>query len=222
MDTQKILKPNNKIVILADYREREVIDHLEKMGAVVNKMNLKVGDFICSSNRIAIERKTHSDFVSSIIDGRIFEQMNYMKENFEKPLVIVEGYSNRNINENAFKATVASMITKFGVSLVSTMNSLDTAKMIYWIAKKEQETGYDLGFKHGKKPRNDSDLQEFILSSIPGISKILARRLLENFGNIENVVNAQENELGKIKGVGKKHAQKIKKLLTDKYTRVLD
>lgn len=218
METQRILKPSNKIVVIADYREKEVIGHLKNLGGTVNEMNLKIGDFICSGNGVVIERKTHSDFVSSIIDGRIFEQVKYLKENYERPVIIVEGFSDREINDNALKATIASLITKFNVSFVNTKNPLDTAKMIHWLAKKEQEdVKQALGFKQGKKPKEMKKLQEFVLAGMPGISHVLARRLLENFGSIENVVNASEMELSKVKGVGKKLANKIKKLLTNKY-----
>lgn len=218
METQRILKPSNKVLVIADYREREVIENLKNLGASVNEMNLKVGDFVASDNGVVIERKTHNDFVSSIIDGRIFEQLKYLKENYERPVVIVEGFSDREINENALKATIASLITKFNVSFVNTKNLLDTAKMVYWLAKKEQEDANKaLGFKQGKKPKEVKRLQEFILSSMPGISNVLSRRLLENFGSIENVVRASEIELSKVKGVGKKLANKIKKLLTNKY-----
>ena len=219
METQRILKPLNKVLIIADYREKEVIENLKNIGAHVNEMNLKVGDFLCSGDGLAIERKTHSDFVSSIIDGRIFEQLKQLKENYERPVIILEGTSNREIEDNALKATIASMITKFNVSFVNTKNSLDTARMVYWLAKKEQQdTGKDLGFKQGKKPKETKRLQEFVLSSIPGISSVLARRMLEHFGNIEKIVNASEMELVKVKGVGKKLAVKIKKLLTNKYS----
>lgn len=219
METQRILKLPNKVSIIADYREREVIEHLKNLGTNVNETNLKVGDFACSSNGVVIERKTHSDFVSSIIDGRIFEQLKYLKENYERPVIIVEGFSNREINENALKATMASLITKFNVSFVNTKNSLDTAKMVYWLAKKEQEDATQtLGFKQGKKPKEMKRLQEFVLSSMPGISNVLSRRLLETFGSLEQVVNASEIELSKVKGVGKKLAGKLKKLLTNKYS----
>ncbi len=218
METQRILKLPNKVLIIADYREREVIEHLKNIGTSVNEMNLKVGDFICSGNGVVIERKTHSDFVSSIIDGRIFEQVKYLKENYERPVIIVEGFSNREINENALKATIASLITKFNASFVNTKNPLDTAKMIHWLAKKEQEdVKQTLGFKQGKKPKEMKKLQEFILSGIPGISHVLAKRLLENLGSIEHVVTASEMELSKVKGVGKKLANKVKRLLTNKY-----
>lgn len=218
METQKILKPSNKIVILADYREKEVIDHLRKLNANVNEMKLEVGDFVCSANGISIERKTHSDFIASIIDGRIFEQLKLMKENYHRPILIVEGYSNREINENALKATMATLITKFNTTFINTKNSFDTARMIFWIAKKEQEDfKQSLGFKQGKKPKDIKKLQEFILSSIPGVSTILAKRLLEHFGNIESVIVAKESDLIKVRGVGSRLAKKIKKLLITKY-----
>ncbi|MBI2544998.1 MAG: hypothetical protein HYW22_00135 [Candidatus Aenigmarchaeota archaeon] len=218
MDTQIIFKPKNKTVIIADYREPEVIEHLKKLGAHVNEQNLKVGDFVCSGDGIVIERKTHSDFVSSIVDGRIFDQIRYMKENYQRPVIIIEGHSNREINENALFATVASLVTKYNASLINTKNSHDTAKMILWLAKKEQEDGKaDLGFKQGKKSKDVKKLQEFILSSVPGISNVLAKRLLEHFGNVENVLKANEMELSKVKGMGKVLPKKIKKLVSTKY-----
>ncbi len=219
MDTQRILKPSNKVVVIADYREKEVIENLKNLGADVNGMSLKIGDFVCSSDGIVIERKTHNDFVSSIIDGRIFEQLKHLKENYERPVIIVEGSSNREINDNVLKATIASLVIKFNASFINTKNTLDTAKTIYWLAKKEQEdTNKALGFKQGKKPKEMRHLQEFILSGMPGISNILARRLLENFGSIEHVINASEVELSSVKGVGKKLANKMKKLLTNNYS----
>lgn len=218
METQRILKTSNKVLVIADYREKEVIENLKNLGASVNEMNLKIGDFVCSSDGIVIERKAHNDFISSIIDGRIFDQLGHLKENYERPVIIVEGVSDREMNDNALKATIASLIAKFNASFINTKNSLDTAKMIYWLAKKEQEdVNKALGFKQGKKPKEIKKLQEFILSSIPGISDVLAKRLLENFGSIENVISSSEMELSKVKGIGKKLANKIKKLLTNKY-----
>ncbi len=218
METQKILKPS-KIVVIADYREKDVIQCLNSMNVVVNEMKLEVGDFICSEKRIAIERKTHSDFVSSIIDGRIFEQAKLLKENFERPLILIEGYSNRKISENALKAAIATLIVDFGISLISTRNPYDTARSIYWIAKKEQEENKkEVGFKVKKKPKDLKLLQERIVASIPGVSSILSKRLLQHFGSVEKVFNAKEEDLRKVKGIGEKLASKIRKVLTEKYS----
>lgn len=217
METQKILKPNN-LVVIADYREKDVIKYLRNMGVTVNEMKLDVGDFICSDNNVAIERKTHSDFVSSIIDGRIFEQAKMLKENFEKPIIVIEGYSNRNITENALSAALATLIADFNAIVVSTKNQMDTARTIYWIAKKEQEEKkLPISFKVGKKPKDIRQLQESIVSSLPGVSYVMSKRLLSHFGSVENVFKASENELREVKGVGAKLAKKIRKVLEENY-----
>jgi len=217
LETQKIFKPEGKIVVVCDYREKEVIESLKRLGAVVNEKSLEIGDFICSE-RVSIERKSHADFISSIIDGRIFEQVKNLKNNFEKPIVIIEGYSNRQINENALKGAIASLILDFGVSLLTTRNPFDTAKTIFWLARREQfEKKTGIGIKVGKKPKEMRRLQEFIVAGIPGVSLTIAKRLLEKFGSIEKIFTADEAELRKVKGIGESLAKKIRKILTIRY-----
>jgi Fanconi anemia group M protein len=217
IETQKIFGLKDKVVIISDYREREVAKILENLGAKVNTMNLSIGDFVLSE-KVCVERKTHSDFVSSIIDGRIFEQAKNLKENFEKPIMIIEGFSNREINENALKGALASLLIDFGISIINTLNTLDTAKTIYWLAKKEQREKKEcIAFKVGKKPVEIKKLQEKIVSSLPGVSNVISKRLLEEFCTIEKIFTAKENELQKVKGIGKKLAKKIRKILTEKY-----
>jgi Fanconi anemia group M protein len=214
LETQKILKPKEKILIICDYREEEVIENLKKLGALVNVRSLEIGDFIVSQ-KVCIEKKTYSDFIASIIDGRIFEQASLLRKNFEKPIIIIEGYSNREINENALKAALACLLIDFGISLVSTKDPFDTAKLIYWVAKKEQsEKKSEIGIKVGKKPKEIKKIQEFIVSSLPGVSTKTAIKLLKSFGSVEKIFNASENELKKV--IGKK-AEKIKKILSEKY-----
>ncbi|MEM5766442.1 MAG: ERCC4 domain-containing protein [Candidatus Aenigmatarchaeota archaeon] len=216
-EKQTILNSKEKVVIICDYREKGVNEVLKKTGAIVNEMNLECGDFICSK-RVVIERKSYDDFISSIFNGRIFEQASKLKKNFEKPIILIEGYSTREINENSLKATIASLVIDFGISLISTRNELDTAKTIYWIARKEQEEKkFGLAFKVGKKPEDLNKIKEFIVSGIPGISTVLSKRLLEKFGSVEKVFSADEKELKSVKGIGEKLAKKIKKILTEKY-----
>jgi Fanconi anemia group M protein len=216
-EKQFLLKPDGKAVVVCDYREKETIGLLEKIGAVVNRKNLEVGDFICSK-RIAIEKKTHSDFIASIIDGRIFEQAENLKENFERPIILIEGYSTRNINDNALKGAIASLIVDYGISLISTKNPFDTAQTIYWVARKEQEEHkHEVAFKVGKKPEDEKKVKEFIVSSIPGISSVLSKRLLERFGSVEKIFAASEEDLKSVKKVGEKLAKKIRKILSEKY-----
>ncbi|MDI6798916.1 MAG: ERCC4 domain-containing protein [Candidatus Aenigmarchaeota archaeon] len=216
MEKQKILKPKDKILIISDYREKKVIEHLKNLGVIVNERSLDVGDFV-ASNRVAIERKAHSDFIRSIIDGSIFEQASMLKKNFEKPIILIEGYSYHEISENALKAALASLLIDFGVSILTTRNPFDTAKTIFWIAKKEQsEAGREIAIRVGKKPKEVKKIQEFIVCSIPGVSTVTAKKLLKQLGSVEKIFTANENELQKA-GVSKKTAEKIRRVLTTKY-----
>lgn len=216
METQKILKGKH-VTVLVDYRERKVAELLRKLGLKVNEVRLDLGDYVCSS-RVVVERKEKSDFVSSIIDGRIFRQAKLLRQNFERPIIVVEGYSNREIEENALKAAVATLLTRYNLALVSTKNMADTARLIYWLAKKEQEEGgYELAFKVGKKSRQTKEFQEQIVATLPGVSKVLSHRLLGKFKTVERVFCASETELKKVRGIGEKLAKKIKKILTTTY-----
>jgi len=213
MESQKIFKPKDKTVVVCDYREKEVAKALTLFGAHVNKTSLAVGDFVCS-DRLVVERKDHSDFVGSIIDGRIFEQAQRMKEGFEKPVFIVEGDSNRDISMNALKAAIATLAADHGVSLISTKNPRDTALTIFWLAKKEQQGNKrDVSVRIGKKSKDEHRLQEQIVCGLPGVSTVTCRRLLENFGSVERVFSATEDELLQVKGVGKKLAKRIREIL---------
>ncbi len=212
---QKILKPT-EVTVVADFREREVIDCLKRMNVKVNVQALKVGDFI-ASDRIAIERKDHSDFVGSIINGRVFEQAKALKETYSQPVIMIEGSSNRDISEDALKAAQATLIANYDVSLVNTKNPMDTARMIYWIAKKEQ-TDFNRGLvvKVGKKPKDRKKLQEFIVCGIPGVSTVTCKKLLKHFGSLDRIFSASEEELQKA-GVGKALSKKVKELLSTRY-----
>ncbi len=217
MQTQKILRDPGKVHIIGDYREKEVIANLEKLGATVVKNSLEVGDFI-ASDKVVFERKSHSDFVSSIIDSRLFEQVENMRENFEKVVLIIEGSSNRNISENALYAALASIVVRDDVSVLSTRNPYETAQTIFWIVKKEQEEHrHDIVFKVGKKPVEDNKYKEMIVAGLPGIGPVISKRLLEHFGSVEKIFSASEDELQKVHGVGKIIAKNIRTLITKKY-----
>jgi len=212
-----MLKPEGKTVVAVDYREKETAEFLKRFGAIVNMDALAVGDFVCS-DRVVVERKDHSDFVGSIIDGRLFEQAHHMRDHFEKPIFIIEGNSNRDISVNALKAAIAALATQYGASVLNTKNPKDTALTIFWLAKKEQQdAGRGLAIMVGKKPKDEKRLQEEIVCGLPGVGREYAKRLLQHFGTVEKVFGAGEDELKKVKGVGDKLASRIRKIAQRKY-----
>ncbi len=162
---------------------------------------------------------TADDFINSIIDGRIFQQAEELIDNFEKPVIIIEGnYFRETMDENSVKAALSSLILNYGISVITTNCPEESAKMIYWLAKKEQgDSKRPVVIKGRKKPKDIKKLQEHIISGFPGVSSKLSKRILQEFKTIRKFSNTTERDLKKIDGIGKVMSKKLRKILNEKY-----
>ncbi|MBT4334577.1 DEAD/DEAH box helicase [archaeon] len=209
--------------IYADSREQgsTILKELVDLGINITTKTLPTADFIVSS-RVGIERKTIRDFVDSIIDKRLFDQLKNLKANFEKPLIILEGeediYSIRNIHANSIRGMLATITISYGIPLIQTKNTKETAQLLRSIAKREQiqkEKTFNLNLE--KKPLTTRELQEYIISSLPTIGPTLAKALLREFKTVKNIINAKSNQLEKIEKLGKKKTKIIKEIINEQY-----
>ena len=55
------------------------------------------------------------------------------------------------------------------------------------------------------------------VESLPNVSGILAKRLLEHFGSVQNVVNAGGFELKQVEGIGEVKAREIRQVVRSGY-----
>ena len=212
----------NTVVIYADKREASsrIISILKKH-CEVKESQMEVGDYLLSE-RVCAERKTSADFISSIIDKRLFQQLSNMKENFERPLLIIEGNSlfesKININENAIRGALASVAIDYSIPLLWTHNQLETARMLYRIAHREQIGGsINNGLRGKRKLLSKNQEQEFLIEGFPGISNITAKKLLKHFGTCKSIFLASEKELQEADGIGKETAKRIYSIIKRKY-----
>ncbi len=210
--------PDQKIKIYVDAREKNsaVLKRLEEMGIQMSIQRLDVSDYLLSE-RVGIEYKKSKDFVDSIIDGRLLSQVKSLKENLERPVILVEGnvYNERSVHPNAIRGMIAAIVTGYGVPVLFSENYEESAYYIYTIAKRESNTK-----EYGSpslKPISTKELQEFIISSLPGIGIGLAKPLLRHFKSIKKLVNASTQELMMVEGIGHKKAQEIRKILEEEY-----
>ena len=214
-------KEDNLPVVYADSREgnSKVIRYLSQMEMDVKIQSMTVADYQVS-DEVAIERKTAKDFVSSMIDKRLFKQARELSEEFKRPLMILEGddlYSGM-VNPNAIRGTIASIALDFGISIIPTRDAQDTAAMIKRIAIREQSgEKSNIQIRTDKKPVSLWEQQLFIVESLPSIGPVNAKNLLEHFGSVSNVFNASESELIEVEGIGKITAQNIRKVIESKY-----
>ncbi|MBU0536372.1 MAG: hypothetical protein KKE20_05365, partial [Nanoarchaeota archaeon] len=219
----KYVAEENRIKIFADDREKGngIVKELVDQGVNIEQRRLEIGDYILSS-RCAVEYKKVPDFVDSIIDGRLLQQVKELKRNYERPLVIVEGtediYSQRKIQPNAIRGMLATIAVSYGIPILQTKTFKETAGLIHVIARREQEeTSKDFNMHGDRKPLTLREQQEYIVSSLPGVGPALAKPLLSRFGSVKSVVNASEEELKEIDKLGDKKAKEIQKVLEGKY-----
>ncbi len=220
MIVQKTLGSSDKVVIYADTREiySGVIQELYNLGAEIKVKKLDLADYIVSQ-RIAIERKEARDFAKSVVDKRLFEQVTRLKDTYECPILIVEGRNiYQNLHPNAILGALAALICDFNLCIIRTDNYIETAKFIYMLAKREQKEGkQEIAIRAKKKTMSLSEQQRFIVEGLPYVSATIARRLLRKFGSVRRVFNASEAELTNIRGIGRRRAREIIKIITAPY-----
>ncbi len=220
---QTVLNFNNGTIIYADDRELRspVCRKLFELKAEIKPIRLEVGDYIVSK-RVCVERKTVSDFVNSIIDKRLFQQAKDLSEQFEKPIIIVEGvgdiFSQRNIHPNAIRGAIASLIIDFGIPILQTNDGEDTAHMIHYLARREQEErNIEVALRGKRSGLTERQQQEFLVEGLPLVGPKLAKRLLKEFGSVEGVFTADEGGLKKVGKIGDKKANVIRKIIAKNY-----
>ncbi|MDP3918366.1 MAG: ERCC4 domain-containing protein, partial [Nanoarchaeota archaeon] len=197
-----------KLKVYVDSRERSsgIMKYLIDKNIDVKIQNLEVGDFIVSE-RVGIERKAVQDFVDSIIDKRLLQQVQQLRKTFERPIIMIEGvediYSVRNIHPNAIRGMLAWIAVDMKVPIVYTKDFRDSSEFIMTLARREQEDNdKEFGLRGERKPLSTKELQEYIVSGLPGVGPSLAKSLLKEFGTVSSIVNASEDELKEVEKIG--------------------
>lgn len=203
--------------IVVDERERKsgIPDLLRAVGINLEVKTLPIGDYIVAPETV-VERKSVSDMISSIFDGRLFDQCHRLKENFAHPVILMEGNVQEieQLVENplVFYGALSAIAIDFKIPIVPTPSATHTAKMLVSMcSRKEALRGPFL-----KKIRKSDDIQRqqlSVLCSLPGIGEKLATRMLEKFGSPSKTLGASLADLAKVEGLGEARAKKIKRML---------
>lgn len=211
-----------QVKIICDDREKAngVVKQLVELGIKVDLKRLYIGDYQLSE-RCIVELKKIPDFVDSIIDGRLLEQLRCLSK-ADKPILILEGiediYSQRNIHPNAIRGMLSTIAVGYGIPIIQTKNQKETIELLHIIAKREQDPDKKQFSMHtSKKPITDKEMQEYIVSSLPSVGPSLAKELLHNFRTVKGIFNAKEDDLKQVPGLGDKTAKEIQKVLDKDY-----
>ncbi len=208
---------DDKISIVVDHRERcsGIAGLLAEMGTEVSEEQLPVGDYILSE-RMAVERKRAVDFLDSLVKKRLFDQIGRLADAYPKPILIIEGGGlfSRNIGARAIYGAMASIITDYGLSIVTAMDVEETASILYAMASREQiKVRREISLRGNKPSLSMKEKQRYVIEGLPFISAVSAKKLLDYFGSVKRVTNATEGELCEVEGIGKKKAKLIREVI---------
>ena len=211
-------------IVIVDSREyrtaEDVVKNLRRLGATVIEKMLEVGDYIVS-DKVIIERKKVHDFISSIVDGRLFEQAKKLADACQRPVLILEGnlwsaVKYRNVHMHAVLGALLTLAVKFNMLVLLSRDSETTAFYIYELAKLEQEKerrGIKTTFT--RKSRSIRELQIELLCSLPGIGPKRAEKILQEFRTPLEALN--NFRLWSRVGVPESAIALIRKILTTEY-----
>jgi len=211
------------ILIRVDQREvgsgvPESLSALDNVTLQIERLEL--ADYVLS-RRVAVERKSATDLVASILDKRLFAQVERLRAAYERVIYLIEGeslYRVGHVHPNAIRGALSFLVILSGVSLIRSEGPQDSALLLATMARHEQHgLGYELS-SHPKRRSTSPQLQmRYLVEDLPGIGPKTARALLERFGTLRGLFTASEEELRQVPGIGPKRARRIHELLTQAY-----
>ncbi|MHA1792110.1 MAG: ERCC4 domain-containing protein [Promethearchaeota archaeon] len=231
--TGKINDEKTARVVMDNREPANIRKWLEEEGIAVDVKRLDVGDYLIEPG-VIIERKSGNDLTSSIMDNRLFEQVNRLFETGASPVLILEDFSsifkNTGMRSSSIFGALVYLAWRFKIPVIPARNWADTALILKRFALRVQVQDDDpILARSVPKLMTIEERKAFILEGMIKVGPKTAKKLIEIFGNPLNVFKALqasevtytktgnpkgvEGPLKGIKGVGVKFILENKKLL---------
>lgn len=215
-----------KMHVIIDSREQDRIKSAKKyymeQGLTVEVSELPIGDyiFVDGDKKAVFEYKTVSDFVASIQDNRVFNQVNALSEQYSNRFLVIHG-------TNSEKAKAIAMTRQFGQrvtlhSYISALARLSKYITIIQVSTPHIHECFYTMLEYSKKTFDEGELYHRynrknrnpalnFLSSIYGISAKKAKLIVDvyNLNTLEDLMTLTPEMLSRIKGIGKSTSEKI-------------
>ena len=210
--------------IIIDGREKERIKPAKQFFENTEVYNLHSGDyaFIEGDKKILFEYKTIMDFISSIIDKRVFRQCYDMSNNAYKSYLIIHGdfnniksliytfhkKSNVNFNYNQFIGALARLYSEYNVIQITG----DFEDVLYLMKKIAEKCLDDKSMRPTIDVKMTDNPALNYLNCIPNIGYKTAKLLVDTYGvdSLVDLIQVIENEdLTEIDGIGEKTKNRI-------------
>lgn len=215
----------SSVHVIADDREEgggviEALSEMDDVELTVDRLSL--GDYLVD-DWLRVERKTLSDLAVSIADGRLFRQASRLASALKRAVVLLEGtardLADSDMRREALQGALITLTLKLDLPLLRAKVPEESARLIRYAARqmrRDQMGTVSRASGGGKRPSDKQKTQMYVLQGLPGVGPMRARRLLEEFGSVEDVVTASVDALMDVEGIGPKTAESVRWAVEEK------
>lgn len=230
--------------ILVDHRERGQIDKIKGVCDEIGLVHLPLGDYLIPSKdgSVLIERKSVTDFLSSIRSNRLWDQLlRFMKRQeilgftLKRRILLIHGelrylpdmlvgydaeYSERDrlIFWSRIMGAFLEIIYVYDTPIIVAEDDV-AFKAFFRILIRREVKGLNDRLPsarwYRKRARSDLPVKDwkcYLLSSIPSVGEKLATNLLEHFETISHIASASTRQLQQVPKIGRKKAELIHRI----------
>ncbi len=179
---------------------------------------LRMGDYDVGGNpRRVFERKTGSDFLISLAQGRLFAQLTALLKSRFAPILLLEGDPLRvgysQMRPESIRGALTYITAILHVPILPSSGPSDSAHLVYAAAKQCQVRHAARGPAGGRRGASLPEQQMQILLSLPGIGPITARAVIARFRSLHDLLSADATALASVPGVSPARAAALEQLL---------
>jgi len=178
---------------------------------------LEVGDYLLPDD-YAIERKHGRDFMASVVSNRLYKQLNNLYQ-YENPVlaIIVDNkwrdfyFTHSKYVHKQYMGVLTTLMAKYPkLRIIQLETEEEFRDFLHRLHNKLVEDGHkERPTIKLRKARNIKEVKENCLAQIDGVGVSMAKKLIHEFGTINNISNCSEKDLTSIEKLGKKTAEKI-------------
>jgi len=179
---------------------------------------LGMGDYdVGGDPRRVFERKTASDFLSSLAQGRLFAQLTALRKSRFAPILLLEGDPLRaghsQMRPESIRGALAYITAVMRVPILPSSGPADSAHLVYAAAKQCQIGHATHGPAAGRRGSSLPEQQMQIVLSLPGIGPVTARAVCARFRSLHDLLSADAAQLSTVPGVSPARAAALEQLL---------
>lgn len=205
--------------IIVDMREfrSELPSLLHRRGIEIEPVTLEVGDYILSPD-ICVERKSVSDLIGSLNNGRLYSQCVAMTRYYRRPVLLIEFDESRSFSLQA-KTSLKSEVSLQNISSKLSLLTIHFPKLrIIWsqsphltseifdnLKSKADEPNAEAAMSIGVEGNTQQNVYynvvpQDMVQKLPGINLKNYRQILNKYSCLKDLINTEEADISNTLG----------------------